>query len=407
MNDKQESISIVQRLIDKFFRAVTGAYEGQNKVAIVSLHESYKKFFGKIPEILNVGINYNNRIELSVATFKIDYWIDQLSGIFYVDCEKMIDIMCSYEIEKRQRFITGYTDDPIHLLFYDIKQYAVKLSRTNFDIEDIVEAKKWQSLLRELIINQTFPPDTKHEDTRLQVLFDLELILKKSIIPKLETINENKSALEHLKSISAHLTKFLDIVFKYLFYIGRDSKYVSNFSIRKLRLLKNKNAEINETLGITEIEGKILQTIKDTWPLEVLYKIFEKSETKKEKEHLALASINQNQELDKYAKEFSFPILISKEIIQLLNLFYKDNKNKKPDFYAKHIDLRNFINAHLLLGELSRFKELFEIAKNCAEMGGNLLTFGLLREQLVIDIQHCSKYLYAIKSVCATLEDYA
>lgn len=406
MEAKEPEPSLIKRVIDKFLKVACDEYEGVSRKAIDSIRDLYSKNFGQIPEILNLGPDYNNRLRLSVASFKIDYWIDQLSGIFYTDCERIIDIMCSYEIEKLQRgiFKKGFTDDPVHLLFYVIKQYAVKLSRTHFDNEDIREAYKWQSFLRELIINDVFPDS--NEDSRLQVLFDLEATFKKSIIPKLEAANENKSALEHLQSIIAHLNKLLDISYKYLFYIGRNSEYVPNFSIRKLRLLKDLSVKEQETLCLTETEEKYLNKIKDTWPIQLLYKIFSKSDLEKDREHLSLVGVQENHEILNYSASFASATVLPNELTLLLKPFFLAS-GRKPDFYAHHINLRYFVNAHLLLGELSKFKELFEIAKGCAEMGGNLLTFGLLREQLVNDVQDCSKYLHAFKSICDAMEGCA
>lgn len=403
MNEHQVKSSIFKKAVDKLFRKITGRYEGDHRKEIDFLQESYSKFFGQLPEILNLGNDYENRIELSKASFKIDYWIDQLNGGFYKESERMIDIMCSYEMEKMKRIFNGYTDDPIHLFFYDLKQYAVKLSKTQFDIEDIKEAKNWQNFLRDLILNDVFKPG--NEDTRQQVLFDLEILMRNAIIPKLEKGNENKAALDQLKSVSSHLTKFLDIAFKYMFYICRDSEYVANFSMRKLQLLISKNANETETLSFTKSEKAILDKIKNTWSLQLLYIIFAKDDVQISREHLAL--ISTGDQLEIYEKNFSKSIISNNEIQKLLEPYYGELKKKNNDYFSHHIDLQSFINTLLLLGELSKFKELFDLAKACAEMGGNLLAFGLLRTELIKDIEDCSDFLNAVKFLCNSLENCA
>ena len=216
LKKSEREIGLVRRGTDKLFRYFSGKYEETKRVEIDSIIKLFKEKFTHLPEVFNLGDKYENRQELSKESFKIEYWTGQLKGHFFKYSEHMISSMCSYEISKMKAIINdGYTDDPVHLLFYVIKEWLVKLSNTHFDKEDLDAAIKWQELIKSIIVMGIFK--ASREDNRMQVLFKLEKTLREEVIPELSQKLANQCAYKHLNTSQANLTMLFNHVFKYLF----------------------------------------------------------------------------------------------------------------------------------------------------------------------------------------------
>lgn len=405
-NIDKEEVSSLQIAVNKLWRIMTGEYEGYKKDEVDILRSMYIKYFEQVPEILNLGENYDKRIEISRSSFNNYYWLKTLKGntLIYNDIEDMIDIMCSYEMEKINRNFQGYTDDPVHLFFYDVKCYLIKLSNARFDTEDMALAHTWQQFLRELVFSRVFETSQNtNSDTRVQVLFDLEMIMRCNICPKLQSYNENKAAIAHLESVCSYFEKLSDTVCAYLFYVARTSEYLPNFSMRKLQLLYSEHIQF-DTLGLTQSEKDKLSVLKDTLPLKLLYEVFKKAHTQMQQDILALTSREHISE--SYQNSFSEDL--SDTIRQMSNgLVVGGHVFCEKNYYAQHISLNYFVTAHQILKELNKFKELFYAAKACAVMGGDLLTFGLLRNELLKDVSDCSRCLYALQDILTKIEGEA
>lgn len=388
MIDTKYEVSPLRKFYDKLVRKITGKLEKSKEIEIDRLVSIYKLYFPELPEIFNLGEDYSNRLELSVQSFRLEYWTRQLKGYFYSSAEKFITVMCSYEFSKMQAFVSGYTDDPVHLFFHVLKQWAVKISNTHFDESDINEARNWQMLIKDLITQDVFKASS--EDSRQQVLFELEETLENEIIPYLIYYRENKSALEQLKTVSAHLAKFFNHAIKYLFYIGRDSEYCPNFSYDKLLSLGNNNKHM--MYNLTRIEQESWGKLKETVPLKLLLELVKKDST-----------------IFTQMSPFSISMSNVKDIVSTKNITIDNNNftsfqssflkkgtyfDYQKDYYARHIDLTDYVNTHVFLQELTSFRLIFSAAQQCAELGGNLLAFGLLRGQLCKDINDCLQCLH-------------
>lgn len=140
----------VKRTKDRFMRHFKGKYEGKNRVAIDIINGLYLDHFDEIPEMLNLGENYENRKKINVASFNNAHWIKQfrIGYGLYQPLVDMIDIMCSYETARVFEQNSGYTDDPVHLLFFDVKLKIVKLGISRLETQDLEEISKLATLLK-------------------------------------------------------------------------------------------------------------------------------------------------------------------------------------------------------------------------------------------------------------------
>ena len=403
----------VDMFFRKFWRAITNSNEleawKKNELDILNL--TYEKYFDKIPEILNVGDDYNNRQSLSHACFQNSHWRSKIRGntLIYTDIENMVDIICSYEVEKVDRVFMKYTSDPVHLFFHDFKCYLVCLSSSKFTLEDLKAAEKWQMLLSELVFNKVFEaPDQEKDIDRRKVLFDLELIMRESVIPKLDAFSENKAALYQLDEVCSYFDKFTNTACEYLFYIARDSDYVPNFSMRKLQLMFGEKLSYN-TFGLTSKESANLEKIRDTVPLKLLHMVFSKSYERTQRDILALVSQDNivNDGKSTYLSQFNKDVSTeTKNVLSALKMLNKVERSEylKKHHYAEHINIKHYLVALEILNEINKFKEIFFAVKACAVMGGNLLTFGCLRDELLQDIKDCSQCFCTISDIISRLE---
>lgn len=396
LKSSEREIGLVRRGTDKLLRYFKGKYEGTKRVEIDNIIKLFKEKFSQLPEVFNLGNDYENRQELSKESFKLEYWNGQLKGHFYKHCEHMISSMCSYEISKMKAIVNdGYTDDPVHLLFYVIKEWLVKLSNTHFDQPDLDAAIKWQELIKSIIVMGVFK--ASNEDNRMQVLFKLEKILREEVIPELSQKLTNQCAYKHLNSLQGHLTMFFNHVFKYLFYVSRDSEYSPNFCYNKLVSIVGEELP-GQNNFLTHHEKNAWGSLKDTLAIKLLHDLI--------KDELPL--------LTKATADASSQAIVVKNS-DLSNTFYHENPNNMIAYlnlpvdyskhkFASHIDLQAYVNTHLFLKEIIHFMKLFNSAQYCAEMGGNLLVYGVLGEQLITDITDCLNCLHIIFQNCMKID---
>ena len=140
--------------------------------------------------------------------------------------EELVSLACAYESERRSRLTGGgYADDPTHAVLAEIKAWARDvLSRMDVDdpssLDDVGSRIRY---LTALLHSGLFPAGASSKTSMERVLLNMATVLETHAVPVITAAVAAASAREDLASVTRHIHSFLGRIVQYLFYVVRDS----------------------------------------------------------------------------------------------------------------------------------------------------------------------------------------
>ncbi|KNC50960.1 uncharacterized protein AMSG_07215 [Thecamonas trahens ATCC 50062] len=258
------SVSSSSAVVAAAYEAVrnpfTGAYTANEKRQMAGVLSLYAEHF---PLWLRMDASFDHPHFRGVKAGDVRKaaWIKRMgSSLLRPVAEEFVTLICAYQEERLARVTgSGYPDDPTHCVLTELKAWArdsLSHMAPGDETHQVLRART--RYLNGLLESRLFPPGRTSRTSMAQLLLSLVSLLEERVLPVLEAHAAKAAAREHLTALGRHASAFLHRLVLYLFYIVRDTPAPRNVAVAHLLGAVEAPAELAAALSTASGEALAL-----------------------------------------------------------------------------------------------------------------------------------------------------
>lgn len=350
------------------------------------------------------------KLQVTEADFDKKKWLAILQsadGAFKFHSERIVKIICKYQIKKKARHTTqGFLTDPENLFCEEFKLWTVHiLAGFDSSLQSKEKIRKRIRYLEETLCEDELfdRPSSRVSYTMQQVIVGVRVILKYHVIPVIDKDLAHVDARKALDSVKKRLTTIIADSIDYTWNIFRlpiDRPEGTEDTISRIFKLVLASEDVDSCLP--NLQAEMREKVLGAQQL-------------KSREFLRLAPNNGlllAQDLiptndDNKLRVSSNAPLVQLQDAQLRRIFHGETSGLEEKLRVNPYVASSLLHTIGLILNMARMCTVFDKATACAAHGGTLLVYGIANAQLNAMIDSCSSLIMLLRGALTNLSRIA